>query len=153
MYPIFLLYGIFIFSATFLVWVLIGITTDFAFLFFPKISAKVLNKRIVITSAKFSYLGDVHELFIKYQYEFEGVIYTSTLLNAFGGVRSFGENGVRKAVAKSITSEDRIAVYVCPFYPKLAYALPFGWIKFLVLPIIAVVLALFLSSGNKLDIF
>ncbi|MGP4733412.1 MULTISPECIES: hypothetical protein [unclassified Psychrobacter] len=153
MYPIFLLYGIFIFSAIFLVWILIAIITDFIFLSFPKVDSKVLSKRVVITSAKFSYLDDVHELFIKYQYEFEGVIYTSTLLNAFGGVRSFGENGVRKAVANSITAEDRIAVYVCPFYPKLAYALPFGWSKFLVLPIIAVILALFLSSSNKLNIF
>lgn len=153
MYPIFLLYGIFIFSAIFLVFILIAITTDLIFLCFPKVDSEVLSKRIVITSAKSSYLVDVHELFIKYQYEFEGVIYTSTLLNAFGGVRSFGENGVRKAVAKSITSQDKIAVYVCPFYPRLAYALPFGWNKILVLPIIAVVLALFLFSGNKLDIF
>ena len=153
MYPIFLLYGIFIFSSIFLVWSLIAIITDFIFLCFPKVDSKVLSKRIVITSARVTYLGDVHELFIKYQYEFEGVTYTSTLLNAFGGVRSFGENGVRKAVAKSITSEGRTAVYVCPFYPKLAYALPFGWSKVLVLSIIAVVLALFLSSGNKLDIF
>ena len=153
MYPIFLLYGIFIFSSIFLVWILIAIITDFIFLCFPKVDSKVLSKRIVITSAKFPYLNDVHELFIKYQYEFEGVIYTSTLLNAFGGVRSFGENGVRKAVANSITSEYRIAVYVCPFYPKLAYALPFGWSKVLVLPIVAVVLALFLSSSNKLNVF
>ena len=152
MYPIFLLYGIFIFSAIFLVWILIAIIADFIFLYFPKVDSKVLSKRIVITSAKFSYLDDVHELFIKYQYEFEGGIYTSTLLNAFGGVRSFGKNGVRKVVAKSITSEDRITVYVCPFYPKLACALPFGWSKVLVLPIIAMVLALFLFSGNKLNI-
>ncbi|MGP4848596.1 hypothetical protein ACTXGQ_31175, partial [Marinobacter sp. 1Y8] len=79
MYPIFLLYGIFIFSAIFLVWILIAIITDFIFLSFPKVDSKVLSKRVVITSAKFSYLDDVHELFIKYQYEFEGVIYTSTL--------------------------------------------------------------------------
>lgn len=153
MYPIFLLYGIFVFSTIFLVFVLIAIITDLIFLCFPKVNSEVLNKRIVIASAKTSYLGDVYELFIEYQYEFEGVIYTSTSLNAFGGVRRFGENGIRKAVAKSITSEDRIAVYVCPFYPKLAYALPFGWSKCLVLPIIAVVLALFLFSSNKLDIF
>lgn len=153
MYPIFLLYGIFIFSAIFLVFILIAIITDLIFLCFPKVDSEVLSKRIVITSAKFSYLDDMHELFIEYKYEFKGIIYTSTLLNTFGGVRSFGESGVRKAVAKSITSEDRIAVYVCPFYPKLAYALPFGWSKVLVLPIIAVILALFFFSGNKLDIF
>jgi hypothetical protein len=153
MYPIFLLYGIFIFSTIFLVFILIAIMTDFAFLFFPQTPAKVLDKRIVITSAKTSYLGDVHELFVKYHYEFKGVTYTSTLLNAFGGVRRFGENGIKKVTAKTITSGDRLSVHVCPFYPKLAYALPFGWDKILVLPIVAVVLAGFIFSSSKLGIF
>jgi len=153
MYPIFLLYGIFIFSAIFLVLILIAIITDFAFLFFPIINAEISNKRIVITSARTSYLVDVYELFIKYHYEFEGVTYTSTLLNTFGGVRRFGENGIKKVTAKAITSEDRLSVRVCPFYPKLAYALPFGWDKILVLPIIAVVLAGFVFSSSKLGIF
>ncbi|MBI0425670.1 hypothetical protein [Psychrobacter sp. NG27] len=153
MYPIFLLYGIFIFSAIFLVFILIAIMTDFAFLFFPQTPAKVLDKRIVITSARTSYLGDVHELFVKYHYEFKGITYTSTLLNAFGGVRRFGENGIRKVTAKAIISEDSLFVYVCPFYPKLAYALPFGWSKVSILPSIAVVLAVFVFSSSKLGIF
>jgi len=153
MYPIFLLYGIFTFSAIFLVLISIAIITDFVFLLFPIINAEILNKRIVITSARTSYLGDVYELFIKYHYEFKGVTYSSTLLNAFGGVRRFGENGIKKVTAKTITSEDRLSVHVCPFYPKLAYALPFGWDKILVLPIVAVVLAGFIFSSSKLGIF
>lgn len=153
MYPTFLLYGIFIFSTIFMLMVSIGFVVDVACYFFPRVTAKILSKRIVTTSARTSYLGDLYEIFIEYQYQYKGVDYTSTSLNGFNNVRRYSVKSLNTILENAKISESEISIHVCPFYPKVAYALPFKWDKILIIPISSVVLAGMIFSGLKLGIF
>lgn len=122
MYEKFLLYGMLIISSILLIIIFIIYTMDLALYFIgTKVKCEIKSYKIIPVGREF-YLGQWHSLHIYYEYMYLNKIYQNNLLNFSNSVMRLNSHNLNKILNKFISRKN---IYVLPFFPKVAIALPF----------------------------